>query len=220
LTWSGQALLNALDGICYLTDAEGRILQVGEPAWTASLQKAGVDASEPSVLGGSVFDAIQSPEVRHTYEVIHHAVVTGFRAHVAFELRCDGPDVRQLLRMSISSVSGPCGQTAVLYQSQVLSAVSRPWMSLFDPQRIVDRIRLDGGLPIVTVCSFCHRVAWPLSSSREWVAAEDYYRLGGPHDVRVSHGVCSDCASRLNPPDADADASVRAAGSEEDAHCG
>lgn len=74
---------------------------------------------------------------------------------------------------------------------------ARPWMSLFDPQRIVAEIRKDGGLPIVKICGFRHRVAWPVQDASGWILAEDDYPLGGPVETRTSHGVCPDCTTML-----------------------
>jgi hypothetical protein len=198
MTTLRQAFLNALDGICYLADGDGRIIDVGQPAWRDSLRRYGVeDPGSAYVVGQRLFDIIQGAEVQVAYQRIHQAVLNGARSHVAFEMRCDGPDVRRLLRMSVSLLREPHGPAAVLYQSQLLSAVSRPWMSLFDPQRIVAEIRKNGGLPIAKICSFCHRVAWPVQDASGWILAEDYYRLGGPPEMRTSHGVCPHCAEAV-----------------------
>lgn len=201
MTTLRQAFLNALDGISYLADGEGRIVDVGQPAWRDSLRRYAVEGpGSEQVIGRRLFDLIQGAEVQVAYQRIHQAVLHGGRPHVAFEMRCDGPDVRRLLRMSVSLLREPLGPPAVLYQSQLLSAVSRPWMSLFDPQRIVAEIRKDGGLPIVKICSFCHRVAWPVQEASGWISAEDYYRLSGPLEMRTSHGVCPHCADAMVEP--------------------
>lgn len=198
-----QAMLNAMDGIAYLADAEGRIIEVGQPAWTESLRRYGVDnRGMGPIVGQRLFDLMRGADVQQAYQGIHRAVLKGRRPHVAFEMRCDGPDVRRVLRMSVSALLEPSAPPAVLYQSQLLSATSRPWMSLFDPQRIVDHIRKDGGLPIVKICSFCHRIAWPVEEASGWIPAEDYYRLGGPPEMRTSHGVCPHCADDVAQPGA------------------
>ena len=201
----GQSLLNALDGVCYLTDLEGRVVAVGEPGWTQALQPHGSNAwSGDRVIGRSLFEAMHGAEVPGAYRAIHARVATGERPHVAFEMRCDAPDVRRLLRMSISAVREPGRPPAVLYHSQVLSAVARPWMSLFEPERIVEMVRRDAGLPIVRICSICHLVAQSGEDRPAWVTAEAYYQSGGEADVRVSHGLCPDCthllAGRGTPP--------------------
>ncbi len=204
MTTLRQAFLNALDGVAYLVDGDGRILEVGEPAWSGSLRRYGAPSGGVrAIIGQCLFDAIHGAEVRCAYQALHRAVLGGERPFVAFEMRCDAPDVRRLLRMSITAPHEPLAPPAVLYQSQLLSAVSRPRVSLFDPQSIVEHVRLDAGLPIVRISSFFHRVAWPVQAPTGWTAAEDYYRLGGPADVRTRHGGCPDCADRVfQRPDA------------------
>lgn len=193
-----QAFLNALDGVAYLVDAGGLIVGVGDPAWSRALRGYGVELEHlRPIVGQSLFDVMNSAEVRALYQGLHRAVLGGERPYVAFEMRCDAPDVRRVLRMSITALHEPSAPPMALYQSQVLSAVSRPWVSLFDPQKIVDHIRLEAALPIVKLCSFCHRVAWPIEAPSEWLAFEDYYRLGGPTEIRTSHGVCPACADRI-----------------------
>lgn len=162
-----QAFLNALDGVAHLVDGDGCILEVGEPAWSGSLRRYGAPSGGVRAIIGQCL----------------------FDATHAAEVRY----AYQPLHRPARTLGAPRGAV----QSQLLSAVSRPRVSLFDPQRIVDHVRLDAGLPIVRICSFCHRVAWPVQAPTGWTAAEDYYRLDGPADVRTSHGGCPDCADRV-----------------------
>lgn len=198
MTTVRQAFLNAIDGIAYLVDADGVIVGVGDPAWDEALRRYEVEPEgRRPIVGASLFDAMNGPEVRAIYQGLHRSVLAGERPYIAFEMRCDAPDVRRFLRMSITALHEPDAPPMALYQSQVLSAVPRPWVSLFDPQKIIDHIHLDTALSIVKLCSFCHRVAWPIEAPREWLPSEDYYRRGGPVDVRTSHGVCPACADRI-----------------------
>lgn len=86
----------------------------------------------------------------------------------------------------------------ILYQSQQLSAVARPWMSVFEAERLLHRLRDEAKLPILSMCGFCQRIAWPSSTPAEWIEAEEYYARGGASDVRISHGVCRDCAGLMD----------------------
>ena len=49
---------------------------------------------------------------------------------------------------------------------------------------------------ILSICSFCQEVRLP--ETGQWVTPEGYYRSGGDGDVRLSHGVCSDCETNLS----------------------
>ena len=97
------------------------------------------------------------------------------------------------MRMLISRI--PARQVRLLHQSQVLSAVERPWMSLFEPERIVERAQADAGLPDRARCAPSVRSSPGPPDEGRWVGPETYYRLNGPADVRVSHGICPNCLS-------------------------
>jgi hypothetical protein len=101
------------------------------------------------------------------------------------------------MRMAITCVE--CTDTVmVLYQSQLLSSTERPPIRLFDSRSAnPDRDAVEK-FPVVTLCSYCHAVAWPIGSEEpEWIEPEVYYTRGGPSDVLVSHGMCPGCYDRL-----------------------
>jgi len=194
-----QAFLDALDGVAYLVDIDGTIVAMGQPGWDeAAGSNAAGGLTAGTVLGANLFDRIKGDEVRAACNRMHAEVTRGDRAYIAFEYRCDAPDVKRRMRMSVTRLRLPGCAPVLLYQSQTLSAVARPWVSLFEPQRIVETIRDEAGLPIVRMCSFCQRVASPappVEAPVTWIEAEDYYRQGGPVDVRISHGVCPGCSA-------------------------
>jgi hypothetical protein len=194
-----QPFLDALDGVSYLVDAEGRLLAMGQPGWDAFAQRNGAGHIGAQALAGhNLFDAIIGEEVRDSYRNAHRSVLTGERSHIAFEFRCDAPEVKRTMRMAITVLRRPATPAALLYQSQTLSVVSRPWVSLFEPERIAQQLSQESGLPIVRICSLCQRVASPAPpASSFWVEADEYYRMGGPADVRTSHGLCPECAPKL-----------------------
>lgn len=187
------ALLDALDGVAYLTSLSGVILEIGVSGWEAAASAAAGRLTLPvsDVLGRSVFDFIQGEDVAGVCRRIQTHVASGGR-HLAYEYRCDAPDLRRQMRLSVSAVRAPPGDVRLLYQSQVLSAVERPWMSLFEPERIVAARGAESALPIVGVCAFCHDVRWG-EAAAPWAPPERYYAEGGRADVRVSHGVCPRC---------------------------
>jgi len=192
-----QPLLDAMDGVAYLTDASGAILAVGRPGWDGFARPHGAVAAE-EMVGRNLFEAMRGEPVRQAYADVHRVVLAGERPWVSFEYRCDSPELARRMRMSISRVRAPEGAQGLLHQSQLLSATPRPWMSLFEPDRIVESLRAETSLSIVNLCGFCQRVAWPSAQApAEWIAPEIYYQRGGEADVRVSHGVCPECTAHL-----------------------
>ena len=193
LAWlSSRTLLDSLDGIAYLTDEQGVIAAVGRTRWDAFARDNVWPAGCASAVAGRpLFDMIAGQPVRETAIKLHAAVASGRRSTISYHYRCDAPAHRRQMRMAITCVECS-GRPMVLYQSQLLSAADRPPMALFaspSPEAFHDPSR-----PLVSVCSYCHAVAWPIGSEdREWIEPEAYYARGGPGDVRVSHGICVRC---------------------------
>jgi hypothetical protein len=192
-----NAVLRALDGVAYIVAGPGRILAVGAPGWDAfAADTRGGGASAQATIGRNLFEAISSEPVRQAYRHIHAAVLGGRRPYIAFEYRCDAPDLKRQMRMSVTRLDLPGRPPALLYQSQILSASPRPWISLFEPERILQAVEAESALPIVRVCGFCQRVD---DTAGGWIEADDYYRQGGASEVRVSHGLCRPCAAVAEP---------------------
>jgi hypothetical protein len=188
-------LLDALDGVAYVVDSGGIILAVGRGGWCNFANENGVPELTPEVIvGSSLFSHIQGAKVRDVCRRIHDSVCRVERPVVSFEYRCDAPGLERRMRMSISAVRDRTGSVAALYQSQVLSEMPRmPLGLLARPSRRAATI--ERATP-VTLCSFCHNVAWPIGApeqERTWIGIADYYRRGGVGDVAVSHGICPEC---------------------------
>jgi len=199
-----QQLLDAMEGVAYLTDPEATILAVGQPGWSLFAADNGAPwLTAEAVIGTSLFAALHDDTLRDTYRRLHAAVVTGRRSETVFEYRCDSPIAERHMRMSITAVTGDGGVAAVLYQSQMLAEVRRLPLPLFSTDLRASLQRPPAPDRRVTLCAFCQRVAWPPGSddtARRWISAADYYRRGGPPDVAVSDGVCPACTARVVTP--------------------
>lgn len=195
-------LLDALEGVTYLTDARGVIRHIGKADWTAFAEENGAsDLGPQTVLGRVIFDMIAGEEVRGAYRAMHDAVVSGARPRASFTYRCDSPDTERWMRMSIGLVHGD-RDVGVLYQSQLIRAETRPSVELFSREHLIDAMRLeDVGRSIISLCSYCARVADPAAAEeRRWISPTTYYAEGGSSDVRVSHGICDDCFANIVTP--------------------
>lgn len=195
-----QELLDATEGVTYVTDPSARILAIGRPAWAgfADANDAPTVADTDRYIGDDLFDHIGGDAVRERYRRYLTHLTLGDEAGrgVQFAFRCDSPDLRRDLRMSIGAIRRGAALVGFLFQTIVMSETLRPPVNLFDFAGLAAALRSHGGEPIVRMCSFCQRVAWPpdtIGPALEWIEAEDYYRRGGPSPVRISHGVCLDC---------------------------
>jgi hypothetical protein len=191
---SAQHILDAMDGVAYLVALDGEILAVGEPDWSEFADaNASPGLTAAAVVGTSLFAAIAGDPLREAFRRMHVSVGSGHRAEVGFQYRCDSPAIERHMRMSIRPVAAG---GLVLYQSQVLAEIPRPPLNLFAREwRAAGRQGLPADL-VVVLCSFCHRVVWPIGADeahQRWITPVEYYRLGGPSDIAVSHGLCPEC---------------------------
>lgn len=190
-----------MEGVAYLTARDGTILAVGARGWTEfAFDNGAPELKADSVIGTSLFATISGDPVRDTYQRLHTAVSSGRHVASVFEYRCDSPIAERRMRMSITAVTDQTGVAAVLYQSQMLSEAMRPPLRLFARKSRAARDIDAASLPMVAMCSFCHRVEWPVGPQpgpRRWIDPTDYYRRGGASDVSVTHGICPACATRL-----------------------
>jgi hypothetical protein len=199
-----QQLLDAIDGVTYLVDANGIIRAVGAISWKHFAKQN--DASEltaASVIGTSVFAGIDGADVRKACERLHNAVCQRQRPVIAYEYRCDAPDVERRMRMSISPVAGRGNVVMALYQSQLLAEAPRLPLGLMPTKHRAGATEAQSSDEPVALCSFCHDIAWPIGARQEnqiWIAIEDYYRRGGLGEVIVSHGICPRCVERIVTP--------------------
>jgi hypothetical protein len=195
---AGEAMLedflDAVDGIAYAVDSEHRIVAVGRRRWDRFAVENGVpELCADRVIGRDLFDFVSGPDVRLAYrQIADRVIATGEPAAVC--ARCDSPGVARQLRLSIAPLRFGHNRPGLLFQAQIIIAEERPRLNVFDFQTLLSALKRQSDLPIVTMCSFCQQLRRPGSSDEDdWVPVEEYYRLGGGSDVRISHGLCADC---------------------------
>lgn len=191
-------LIDGMEGIVYMTAADGTILAIGRRNWnTFARENDGRDLIDGSgVIGHSIFDFISGDDVRDTYGKFFTAIVAGRAKRARLFSRCDSPTVKRELWIAITPIRNGSVVERLLIQSLTVSETVRPPVDLFDFQAMLEKVRQDKALPILGMCSYCQEVRYPSGSDDDtgtWVAAEDYYHLGGDSNVRISHGICPDC---------------------------
>ena len=189
-----RSLLDAIDGIAYTTDADARITAIGLPHWNrfATANEA-PDLDAHPYVGRPIFDFIEGESVRGVYrERIKEVLGTGQAA--IFATRCDGPKVKRELRVSITRLDDEDQSHGLLFQFEIIDEVSRPALDIYDFKAVSVWLKGQADVPIITMCSFCQRLALDSGNdAHEWISAEHYYHRGGVSKVRVSHGLCADC---------------------------
>ncbi len=201
LPFCAEALLTAIEGIAYAVDEAGIILGFSRgPFMPGSNRLPAVPWDCNQAVGTCLFDHVHGAEVRDSYRALHRAVWSGSRLAIGFEYRCDAPAIERRMRMSLSLIRVEGQPRAVLYQSIILSETPRAPLPLFDSDLLDMLGHPSAARVLVTLCSYCQRVAWPLGAGvadRRWIQPAQFYRLGGPPDAAVSHGLCEDCFERV-----------------------
>ncbi len=195
-----QNLLNAMDGVSLILDTHLRITHVGERNWDDFFQQNAPEdltsqaTSAHEVIGQDFMSYVMGNTVKSTYTSLFNRVINHELEAIHVDYRCDAPEVRRDMRMSVTRIQLDDSPDCLLYQSILLSALPRPPVNLFGVP-----VTQDDGDDIVTLCSICARVAWPVgpSENREWISASEYYRRGGEEVHFVSHGFCRPCFDDL-----------------------
>ena len=200
--YSASDLLDALEGIAYITNPSGLIIDICRKGWAKSAtanEMPALNDAQP-YIGRSVFDSISGDTVRYFYRRLMDDIVSGKRADASFTMRCDAPSRRRELRMSVTPIAASGINRALLFHALPISETLRPPINLFDRQALFNALKANQHLPFVVICSFCLQVRVQEAAAGQssvWVEAEEYYRLGGSSDVQLSHGLCPSCAERM-----------------------
>ena len=197
-SFPAQAILDALDGIAYIVDPQGRIAAYGQKRWDRFAKENGAPEliGAQSLLGRSLFDFVTGAEVQESYRLYLAGLQCDPTESVTFSFRCDGPDVMRELHMAITALHDGASVQGFLFHSVPLFENYRPALNIYDFKALQQALKAESSTPIVAVCSYCLRLRHPPGSTDHdgvWIMAEDYYRWGGTSDVRLSHGICPDC---------------------------
>jgi hypothetical protein len=190
-----QAVLEAMDGIAIQIGSDLEVIAYGAANWNRFWQANGGAAGYPDPRGRPITEHFSSGEVRDTLERLFHDVVAQRRTALRFDYRCDAPEVRRDMRLSVTPVQVDGSVCGLLYQSITLSSLPRPAIGLFAAGVV------GSDVTALKMCSICARLAWPPgddSGPQGWVEALEYYRRGGEEVTLLSHGLCERCFDALN----------------------
>ncbi|TVR06066.1 MAG: hypothetical protein EA385_16635 [Salinarimonadaceae bacterium] len=201
-----QSLLDAMDGIAIVLDEELRISQIGKTNWEKFIDDnpppqdaAPRNLTNESVVGLPITDFFAGDAVRATFGDLFKKVLGGARPAVQIDYRCDAPELRRDMRLSVSPIITGADKRYLLYQSVTLAVQQRPKLPLFCAP-VADQEAED----ILTLCAICARVAWPIGAptgAREWIDSAEYYRRDGEEVAVISHGFFEECFARLQDED-------------------
>jgi hypothetical protein len=195
-----EELLDAFTDVAYVVNANGAIVAYSRRSWDRfARENQAPELADPSrIMGMSMEKAIDGTETRQIYRELSELLWNGTKDAVSFAYRCDAPDVRREMRMTMTPILVGGGVRGILYHSHTVHANPRPAIGLFARSAARDS---DSGLPLLGVCSYCKDVRFPEGDKEgQWVTPERYYQLGGSELVALSHGVCPTCYSAFIKP--------------------
>lgn len=169
----------------YCVDAEGTIVRAESHLSEESALRDPTFAypfSFPDIVGRSLFSFIEGVEVRHIYGMLHERILKG-KGSIRFDYRCDSPDIRRDMRMSLCF-----DNHLVRYESVVLKETQRAVsIPLASPTAAL----------ILPICSNCKRYKHP-PGSQDWKEID--LILSDPNlpgAFNFSHTFCNVCYARL-----------------------
>ncbi|MBM4067960.1 MAG: hypothetical protein FJ271_03320 [Planctomycetes bacterium] len=171
-----------VQGITYQINARDEIVFVSD-SWNKFAIDNGAAGLAENVLGRSLWDFIADPTTRQLYSELLARVRAA--RQVNFMFRCDAPDKRRFLEMSI--IPGPGG--TVEFRTRTLKEEAREPVPL--PAANANPANL---LPI---CDWCQR----LRVRDIWAEIDDaiaWLRLFDSTELpMLSHGICDDCLDSM-----------------------
>jgi len=194
LNLPGQALIDALPGIAYVVDLEGRIVTCNPGPWREFAEANGAPglADVGNVIGRPLTSFIAGEGPKQADEHIRSSLLREGRGRVAIDFRCDSPARIRRMRLHISVIRLGREPAGFLYQSVLLSERARPAVNALAPR--LPGLFDDEAL-IVTACSYCERFRHPFDP-RYWISPEEYDAFRLP-TARISHGMCNECYERV-----------------------
>lgn len=168
----------------YELDEEERIVSVGG-TWTSfAIANGAPELAPPAPLGRPIYASISDPTTSHIYSELYARV----RAHqrtIEFQVRCDGPAVRRLLRLRLS----PANNARVQVESTLLRAEPR--------EAITEAAESSADAELLRVCGWCKLVELGMDWVEVEVAIDRLALLERGVLPRFSHGICPRCEAAM-----------------------
>ena len=181
-----QTSNEATSRIIYRIDSSDRLIQVDDGWRRFAEANRAWELAGDSILGRSLWDFLQDSETRDIFSALL-AKVRARQSPLSFPLRCDSPDTRRYLRLTLS----PIPDEGVEFVSETIRTEKRTRIGLLD---------VTGGKTkdFIRICSWCKRVEVPGG----WTEVEFAIAILGLFDEsplpQLSHSICPDCREEVD----------------------
>ena len=173
--------MNDNSHILYRINARDEIVSVNEQWSRFAVENGAPDIAADKIIGRNLWSFISGDTVEDFYRRILRQARGG--QSIRFNLRCDSPERRRLLELSIR----PEKNGDVQFQSRTV------WTRKKEP-RIVLNKKIAGGDKLLIVCSWCGKIN---VAGKIWQKADEAVLSLGLFEIekqpQLSHGMCADC---------------------------
>lgn len=182
----GIIMVSTAQELCYHLNDKDEIIHVNDEWLEFALTNEGNDLIPEKVLGRYLWDFIADSTTVQIYRQLVDKARQG--KPTRFTLRCDSPDCRRLLEMTISSDD----EKQVQFATRILYSEKR------EPVVLLSRNMLRSD-EFLRTCSWCNKFA---VGGERWVEVEDALvelRVF-EKDVmpRLTHGICKKCFEEIS----------------------
>ena len=167
----------------HTVDTKGIIISVSENWQSFAEENFGSNTCLPeNIIGTPLLDHIRDVETKHLYEIIIQKV-REFRRKATFSFRCDSPNERRFLKLSVI----PMESGFIEFKSEIVNTESRESVDLLKPD-------IERSAEFIRICSMCKKIA---ISEIEWeeveLAVERLKLFEKTKLPRFTHGICHSC---------------------------
>ena len=166
--------------IVYRLNDDDEIVFVNDEWDRWAMENLGDVVIGPRIIGRSIWNFISGTETEEYYRQAIAQVRAGRR--ITFTFRCDAPDCRRLLRMTLESADNNQLQFTTTPIATELRAHEEFFNALAD--------RHESSL---CVCSWCRRIFL----DGQWQEVDELQLRSDSPLPRITHGICDDCRSCL-----------------------
>lgn len=172
-------------GVRYAIDADDNICSVDKGWAQFAAANDGPELAQPAIIGTSLWQYISDDTTLRLYQQIVSRVREGRSAR--FSLRCDGPDCRRLLEMTVRAGAGD----TVEFETHTVRLDHRAPMALLS--RSTPRSN-----QLLRVCAWCNRVHVGAGSDpKDWIEVEEAVKRMHLFELatapQLTHGICEVC---------------------------
>ncbi len=173
--------------VLWIVNRDDKIVLVNQDWLAFARENATPHLVEEAVINRDLWHFIADKETTYLYKMVLERVRTQ-KPHLIIPFRCDSPDCRRFMEMTISHLP----EDAVKFQSRILKQELREAVRLLD-------ISVSRSSHFLPICSWCKKIE---VSPERWLEVEDAIKtldlFVNENLPQLSHGICNSCFEQVS----------------------